>query len=105
MNSTEKWNVYGEWRHMETMGPTQDRIHMLNGILLLQSRTYGKPNVFGWIIRLVYLSIHLKVEFGMNCNLHGSFMDSWLDSPYTYDIYETNDGDSMKVMTQFRSKG
>ena len=35
----------------------------------------------------------------------GSFMDTWLDSPYTYDIYDTNDGDSMIVMTQVRYKG
>ena len=31
---------------------------------------------------------------------NGSFMDTWLDSPYIYDIYETNDGDSMTVMKQ-----
>ena len=31
-------------------------------------------------------------------------MDTWLYSPYTYDIYETNDGDSMIVMTQVRSE-
>ena len=35
----------------------------------------------------------------------GSFMDTWLDSPYTYDIYDTNDGDSMKIMKQFRYEG
>ena len=29
----------------------------------------------------------------------GSFIDTWLDSPYTYDIYDTNDGDSVTVMT------
>ena len=29
-------------------------------------------------------------------------MDTWLDSPYIYDIYDTNDGDSMIVMTQVR---
>ena len=57
MNAIEKSNGYGEWRHMETMGPTQTRIPMLNGILLLQSRIYRKPNAFGWIIRLIYLSI------------------------------------------------
>ena len=34
-----------------------------------------------------------------------SFMDTWLDSPYIYDIYGTNDGDSMTVMTQVRSEG
>ena len=45
MNSSEKWNAYGEWRHMETMGPTQARIPMLNGIHLFQSQIYGKPNV------------------------------------------------------------
>ena len=45
MNSSEKLNGYGKWRHMETMGPTQARIPMLNGILLLQSRMYGNPNV------------------------------------------------------------
>ena len=33
---------------------------------------------------------------------NGSFMDTWLDSPY---IYDTNDGDSMTVMTQVISKG
>ena len=36
---------------------------------------------------------------------NGSFMDTWLDSPYIYDIYDTNDGDSMTVMTKVRSKG
>ena len=30
---------------METMGPTQARIPMLNVIHLLQSQIYGKPNV------------------------------------------------------------
>ena len=34
---------------------------------------------------------------------NGSFMDTWLDSPYIYDIHDTNDGDSMTVMTQVRS--
>ena len=36
---------------------------------------------------------------------NGSFMDTWLDSPYICDIYDTNDGDSMTVMTQVRSEG
>ena len=35
----------------------------------------------------------------------GSFMDTWLDSPYTYDIYDTNDRDSMKVMTKLIYEG
>ena len=26
-------------------------------------------------------------------------MDTWLDSPYIYDIYDTNDGDSMTIVT------
>ena len=30
MNASEKWNGYGEWRHMVTMGPNQARIPMLN---------------------------------------------------------------------------
>ena len=34
-----------------------------------------------------------------------SFMDTWIDSPYIYDIYYTNDGDSKIVMTGFRYKG
>ena len=34
-----------------------------------------------------------------------SFMDTWLDSPYIYDIYDTNDGDSMEVMIQVRFEG
>ena len=34
-----------------------------------------------------------------------SFMDTWLYSPYIYDIYDTNDGDSMTVITQVRSEG
>ena len=29
----------------------------------------------------------------------GETMDTWLDSPYIYDIYDTNDGDAMKFMT------
>ena len=34
---------------------------------------------------------------------NGSFMDTWLDFPYIYDIYDTNDGDStLTVMTQVR---
>ena len=36
---------------------------------------------------------------------NGSFMDTWLDSPYIYDSYETNYGDSVTVMTQFRYEG
>ena len=42
----------------------------------------------------------------MNCNFMGeeeqneSFMDTWLDSPYIYDIYDTNDRDYMIFMTQ-----
>ena len=36
---------------------------------------------------------------------NGSFMDTWLDPPYIYDIHDTNDGDSMTVMTQVRYKG
>ena len=58
MNTRENRNDYGEWRHMETMGPTQARIPMLNGILLLQYRIYGKPNVFGLIIRLILFCIY-----------------------------------------------
>ena len=38
--------------------------------------------------------------------INGSFMDTWLDSPYIYDIYiDTNDGDSMTVMKQVRYEG
>ena len=36
---------------------------------------------------------------------NGSFMDTWLDSPYIYDIYDTNNGDSMTVMKQFIPEG
>ena len=32
-------------------------------------------------------------------------MDTGLDSPYLYDIYDTDDGDSMIVMTQVRYEG
>ena len=32
----------------------------------------------------------------------GVGMDTWLDSPYIYDIYDTNDGYSMTVMAQVR---
>ena len=31
-----------------------------------------------------------------------SFMDTWLDSTYIYDIYDTNDRYSMTVMEQVR---
>ena len=34
-----------------------------------------------------------------------SFMDTWLDSPYICDIYDINDADSMKIMTQVRYEG
>ena len=33
-----------------------------------------------------------------------SFMDTCLDYPYIYDIYDSNEGDSMTVMTQVRSE-
>ena len=33
---------------------------------------------------------------------NGSFMDTWLDSPY---IYDTNDGDFMIVITQVKYEG
>ena len=36
---------------------------------------------------------------------NGSFMDTWLDSPYIYDIYDTNYGDSMVVIKQVRYEG
>ena len=36
---------------------------------------------------------------------NGSFMDTWLDSPYIYGIYDTNDGYSMTLMTQVRYEG
>ena len=36
---------------------------------------------------------------------NGSFMDTWLDSPYIYDIYDTDDGDSIRVMTQVKYEG
>ena len=36
---------------------------------------------------------------------NGSFMDTWLDSPYIYDIYDNNDWDSMKIMKQVRYEG
>ena len=49
---------------------------------------------FGWIVT------YMGEE-----DPNGSFMDTWLDSPYIYDIYDTSDGDSMKVMTQFRYEG
>ena len=42
------------------------------------------------------------VTYMVEEELNGIFMDTWLDSPYIYDIYDTNDGDSMKFMTQFR---
>ena len=60
---------------------------------------------------------NILVHILLRCNLglivtymgeeetNGSFMDTWIDSPYIYDIYDTNDGDSMKVMTQVRYKG
>ena len=36
---------------------------------------------------------------------NGIFMDTWLDSPYIYDIYDTSDGDFVTVMTQVRAEG
>ena len=32
-------------------------------------------------------------------------MDTWLDCPYIYDMYDTNDGDCMVVMTQVIYEG
>ena len=81
---------------METMGPTLARIPMLNGIFLLQIRIYGKPNVFGWITNIIFHIPH-RSKLGLNVTYmgeekpNGSFMDTWLDSPYIYDIYDNND--------------
>ena len=36
---------------------------------------------------------------------NGSFMDTWLDSPYIYDIYDTKDGDYMTFMKHVRFEG
>ena len=36
---------------------------------------------------------------------NGSYMDTWLDSPYIYDIYDTKDEDSMTVMKHVISEG
>ena len=48
----------------------------------------------------------------MKCNLHDQRRAKWgvswtlaIDSPYTYDNYDTNDGDSMTVMIQVRFEG
>ena len=49
---------------------------------------------FGWIVN------YMGEE-----DPNGSFMNTLLDSPYIYDIYDTNDGDSMTVMTQVRFEG
>ena len=48
------------------------------------------------------LNLGLIVTYMGEEEPNGSFMDTWLDSPYIYDIYDTNDGDYMTVMTQAR---
>ena len=61
----------------------------------------------------VNIIFHILHRYNLGCIVtymgeeepNGSFVDTWLDSPYTYDIYDTNDGDSMTVMTQVRSEG
>ena len=35
INKRENGSGNRAWSHIETMGPTQARVHMLNGILLL----------------------------------------------------------------------
>ena len=52
--------------------------------------TLNRSN-FGWIVT------YMGEE-----ETNGSFMDTWLDSPY---IYDTNDRDSMTVMKQVRFEG
>ena len=42
---------------MDIMGPTQARIYVSHGILLLQFRIHGKDNVLGCVIRLIHLDI------------------------------------------------
>ena len=47
----------------------------------------------------------------MNCNLHGRGRAKWefhghlARFPLHYDIYDTNDGDAMTVMTQVKYEG
>ena len=48
------------------------------------------------------LNLGLIVTYMGEEEPNGSFRDTWLDSPYIYDIYDTNDGYSMTVMTQVR---
>ena len=71
MNASEKWNGYGEWRLMETMWPTQARIPMLNGILLLQFRIYGHLMFLDGLQGYYTFPYNSKIEFEINCNLHG----------------------------------
>ena len=97
---------------METRGPTQSRIFVPHHILLLQFGIHGK-NKCSWMIQKDNTLLHMYNRSILEGNVtyigeeepNGSFMDTWLDSPYIYDIYDTNDGDSMIVMTQVRYEG
>ena len=57
MNASEKLNGYGEWRHMETMEPTQARIPMLNGILLLQAFIFQYSNM-----KLLHIQLRIEIS-------------------------------------------
>ena len=112
MNVSEKWNIYGEWRLMETMRTTQAIIPMLNGILLLQSGIYGKPDVFCMDYK-VNILVHIlnRSNFGWLVTYMGKGRVKWefhghlARFPYIYDIYDTKHGDSMTIMTQIKYEG
>ena len=58
---------------------------------------------FNILVHIIHrLNLELIVTYMGEEEPNGSFIDTWLDSSY---IHDTNDGDSMTVMTQVRSKG
>ena len=56
---------------------------------------------FNILVHILHrLKLGLIVTYMGEEEPNGSFMDTWLDSPYIYD--DTNDEDSMTVMTHVK---
>ena len=94
---------------METMGPTQARIYVPHGILLLKFRIHGNNKGYCMSYKSNTLgNIHNRSNLEGNVTYMGeeesnrSFLDTWATFPNIYDIYDiydTNDEDAMTFMT------
>ena len=94
------------------MGPTQARIYVPHGILLLQFRIQWKPKCY-WVINKANKPGNIHNSSNLEGNVtymgeeesKGSFFDTWARFPNIYDINDNNDEYDMTFMTYCRPEG